>query len=137
MPLTAKGEEIMESMKETYGSEKGEQVFYASKNAGKISGVDTADTEVGSMPESPKPDMHVPPTKAEGMVPDMGDANPLAPATPATFLEVPEEHSLPEAPQAPHVPIPDSLTDSPLEANLPRELDTGIAGRARWQIWEK
>lgn len=43
MPLTEKGEKIMGAMKEKYGSEKGEQVFYASKNAGKITGVDAAD----------------------------------------------------------------------------------------------
>lgn len=30
----------MGAMKDTYGSDKGERVFYASKNAGKISGVD-------------------------------------------------------------------------------------------------
>lgn len=41
MPLTAKGEEILASMKSEYGAEKGERVFYASKNAGKISGVDS------------------------------------------------------------------------------------------------
>lgn len=41
MPLTSKGEEIMHNMEKTYGSEKkAEQVFYASKNAGTISGVD-------------------------------------------------------------------------------------------------
>ena len=40
MPLTKKGKEIMSSMKSQYGSKKGKQVFYASKNAGKISGVD-------------------------------------------------------------------------------------------------
>jgi len=40
VPLTNKGEEIMSAMKEQYGSEKGEQVFYASKNKGSISGVD-------------------------------------------------------------------------------------------------
>jgi hypothetical protein len=40
MPLTAKGEEIMAAMQEQYGAEKGEEVFYASKNAGTISGVD-------------------------------------------------------------------------------------------------
>jgi len=40
MPLTSKGEEIMAAMKKEYGTEKGKQVFYASKNAGKISGVD-------------------------------------------------------------------------------------------------
>lgn len=41
MPLTGKGREIMHSMEETYPSKtKAEEVFYASKNAGKISGVD-------------------------------------------------------------------------------------------------
>jgi hypothetical protein len=40
MPLTSKGEEIKNAMEKQYGEKKGEQVFYASKNAGKISGVD-------------------------------------------------------------------------------------------------
>jgi hypothetical protein len=40
MPLTEKGHEIMANMKKQYGEEKGKEVFYASKNAGKISGVD-------------------------------------------------------------------------------------------------
>lgn len=40
MPLTGKGNEIMSNMKQEYGPSKGEQVFYASKNAGKITGVD-------------------------------------------------------------------------------------------------
>jgi hypothetical protein len=40
MPLTAKGEKIMSSMQEKHGVEKGKQVFYASKNAGRITGVD-------------------------------------------------------------------------------------------------
>lgn len=39
-PLTEKGRKILGSMKEQYGAEKGEQVFYASKNKGTISGVD-------------------------------------------------------------------------------------------------
>ena len=43
MPLTEKGEKIMRAMKEKYGPERGEEVFHASKNAGKISGVDRAD----------------------------------------------------------------------------------------------
>lgn len=42
MPLTKKGSKIMSSMKDTYGEKKAEQVFYASKNAGKIKGVDKA-----------------------------------------------------------------------------------------------
>ena len=40
MPLTAKGETIKSAMIAEYGEKKGESVFYASKNAGKISGVD-------------------------------------------------------------------------------------------------
>ena len=40
MPLTDKGEKIMESMKRTYGGKKGEEVFYATANAGKITGVE-------------------------------------------------------------------------------------------------
>jgi hypothetical protein len=39
-PLTEKGEKILKSMRDQYGKEKGESVFYASKNAGKISGID-------------------------------------------------------------------------------------------------
>jgi 8-oxo-dGTP pyrophosphatase MutT (NUDIX family) len=41
-PLTDKGQKIMESMKKQYGPERGEQVFYASKNKGKIEGVDNS-----------------------------------------------------------------------------------------------
>ncbi len=40
MPLTAKGKSILGSMSKTYGKKKGKQVFYASKHAGKIKGVE-------------------------------------------------------------------------------------------------
>ena len=40
MPLTKKGKDIMQSMKRTYGGKKGEQVFYATANAGKIRDVE-------------------------------------------------------------------------------------------------
>jgi hypothetical protein len=40
MPLTEKGEKIKSAMVSQYGSEKGERVFYASKNKGTITGVD-------------------------------------------------------------------------------------------------
>jgi len=40
MPLTKKGHKIMAAMQDTYGEEKGENVFYASRNKGTISGVD-------------------------------------------------------------------------------------------------
>ena len=40
-PLTRKGTKILQAMAKTYGSKKkAEQVFYASKNAGKITGVE-------------------------------------------------------------------------------------------------
>jgi hypothetical protein len=40
MPLTPKGRKIMRRMQEEYGIEKGEAVFYASRNKGRITGVD-------------------------------------------------------------------------------------------------
>jgi len=39
MPLTKKGLKIRAAMEKYYGKEKGEEVFYASENAGKIKGV--------------------------------------------------------------------------------------------------
>jgi len=38
MPLTKKGKKILTAMKEQYGAEKGEQVFYASQKKGTIKG---------------------------------------------------------------------------------------------------
>ena len=40
MVLTTKGKKVLKSMKKQYGSEKGKQVFYASKNKGKIKKVE-------------------------------------------------------------------------------------------------
>jgi hypothetical protein len=40
MPLTNTGKKILNNMKKKYGPKKAERVFYASKNAGKITGVD-------------------------------------------------------------------------------------------------
>jgi len=40
MPLTKKGKKIMKSMEKTYGKKKAKEVFYASKNKGKLFGVD-------------------------------------------------------------------------------------------------
>lgn len=39
MPLTARGRRIKQAMIKEYGKEKGEQVFYASENAGTIKDV--------------------------------------------------------------------------------------------------
>lgn len=40
MPLTKKGQKILRSMKKQYGKKRGEQVFYASRNAGRIHGIE-------------------------------------------------------------------------------------------------
>lgn len=39
MPLTPKGRKILAAMRKQYGAKRGTQVFYASANAGKITGV--------------------------------------------------------------------------------------------------
>jgi hypothetical protein len=39
MPLNAKGKKIKAAMISRYGKERGERVFYASENAGTITGV--------------------------------------------------------------------------------------------------
>ena len=39
MPLTKKGKKIKASMKKTYGSKKGEKIFYATENKGKVKGL--------------------------------------------------------------------------------------------------
>ena len=38
-PLTKKGNKVMRQMKKTYGAKKGKQVFYASANKKRITGV--------------------------------------------------------------------------------------------------
>lgn len=38
MPLTKKGKKIKKAMQKEYGKKKGESVFYASENKGKIKG---------------------------------------------------------------------------------------------------
>jgi hypothetical protein len=40
VPLTKKGQKIKAAMAAQYGAEKGERVFYASRNKGTITGVD-------------------------------------------------------------------------------------------------
>lgn len=39
MPLTKKGRSIMAAMKAEYGEKRGEHIFYASENKGRIKGV--------------------------------------------------------------------------------------------------
>ena len=45
MPLTKKGAKIESAMEKEYGKKKGDQVFYASKNAGNIKGVEKKSTK--------------------------------------------------------------------------------------------
>lgn len=40
MPLTKKGAKIKRQMQKKYGTNKGKQVFYASRNKGRIKGVE-------------------------------------------------------------------------------------------------
>ena len=40
MPLTKKGAKVMAQMKESYGKEKAQRVFYAMANSGKLKGTD-------------------------------------------------------------------------------------------------
>ena len=40
MPLTKKGNAILSGMQREYGKKKGESVFYASINAGKVTGAE-------------------------------------------------------------------------------------------------
>ena len=40
MPLTKKGQKIKSSMQQSYGKKKGESVFYASINKGKVKGAE-------------------------------------------------------------------------------------------------
>lgn len=40
MPLTSKGKKLKGKFESEYGEEKGEKVFYASKNKGTIKGVE-------------------------------------------------------------------------------------------------
>lgn len=39
MPLSEKGKEVKKSMEESYGKEKGDQVFYATENKGEVKGL--------------------------------------------------------------------------------------------------
>jgi hypothetical protein len=53
MPFTAKGSKIMANMEKEYGPEKAKRVFYASRNAGKISGVEKGKKAKGGGTQSP------------------------------------------------------------------------------------
>lgn len=56
MPLTPKGTKILSAMKQQYGEKKGEEVFYASKNAGSITGVDAVTRDQAGITQSFKPE---------------------------------------------------------------------------------
>lgn len=55
MPLTDKGSEILHNMEKTYPTEKkAKEVFYASRNAGTITGIDSAKDAVESYMDAVK-----------------------------------------------------------------------------------
>jgi hypothetical protein len=39
VPLTKKGIKVLKEMRKEYGPKKGEQVFYATENKGKVKGI--------------------------------------------------------------------------------------------------
>jgi len=49
MPLTEKGKKIKKAMEKQYGKKKAEKIFYASKNAGKITGVEKKEMKKASL----------------------------------------------------------------------------------------
>jgi hypothetical protein len=89
MPLTAKGEKILGHMEETYGSEKkAKQVLYASKNAGKVKGIDMTSPpqagEVDQVPEGYSVQSTSTPPSAPPMMPSNAMPAPPVPGTPPT-----------------------------------------------------
>ncbi len=54
MPLTDKGRRILRKMVSEYGARRGKSVFYASQNAGTISGVEGASPSPEAIPGMPK-----------------------------------------------------------------------------------
>lgn len=88
MPLTPKGEEIKSAMQEEYGPDKGESVFYASKNAGTISGVDAAEEDERTC------DQDVTPSAGTSMstAPPVVDQPIVMPPEPDPMFEHPQEH---------------------------------------------
>lgn len=92
MPLTEKGQHILNAMEETYGSEKkAKSVLYASKNAGKIKGIDNMRARdqgapvTGQMPNMPQTPPQTPVTGDE----DEGPKGVLKP-----IGNIPEEGSI-------------------------------------------
>jgi hypothetical protein len=98
MPLTAKGEEILAQMKEQYGEEKGERVFYAAKNKGTITGVDAMKTRAKddglpgiphSNAEEPLPSVEATPTRTPPAPSEKPGLNPPSGmAAPSTGLNM-------------------------------------------------
>ena len=54
MPMSKAGRKIMSNLKKEYGKEKGESVFYAMENKGKISGMNEGGMTMKKVPESNK-----------------------------------------------------------------------------------
>ena len=79
MPLNKKGKKIMKSMKDQYGSKRGEKVFYASMNKGNIRGVEKMKNgglgkRFGPPPKKGPDSQGLQVTKLQGGGMDMGNA---------------------------------------------------------------
>jgi hypothetical protein len=93
MPLTSKGEKVLAHFKKQYGAERGEKYFYASRNKGTITGVDSSDQAPGDLGKSPP--------KVEAKKPDESTAS-------QTVVETatPPQNNLGLPPQTPGQAIP-------------------------------
>lgn len=164
MPLTEKGEKILRSMKENYGSEKGERVFYSSKNAGTITGVDDMEEKPEDCGDhgimAPMPAMSPIPTPALspadgtfGGVVDAGfgrDQTLVMPPEPMPSTQHPQLHPDASAPPEPALGgrdaaagyggvaggvIPQEFGDRGLGDALPTQVSHNDICRAGEQFW--
>lgn len=147
MPLTAKGEKIKSNMEATYGPEKAEEVFYASKNKGTITGVDAMSGSTGTPPavsSAPAPAMpSVTGTAPSGMTTGINTTAPVTTPTPDAFsvrglaraAGARDNWPTPgvEAPlaEASPPPKPTSPTVPPIAAGSDAKLRLGVKGLAR------
>jgi hypothetical protein len=125
VPLTEKGAKIKSAMQAQYGPEKGEQVLYASKNAGTISGIDA----MAARPFGAED----PVTKGESIADDESMLHPPT-LLPEPDLEHPQQHP---GESTPPEDCADQSTAMPSLPALPATADVngGITGGAIPQSW--
>jgi hypothetical protein len=112
MPLTEKGSKVLSAMKEEYGPEKGESVFYASRNKGTISGVDTMARET-SRPFGAED----PVTKGESISGDQEGPQHERPLDPVPETEHPQKDPGESTDPEPATPGGDDAPPAPVAAD--------------------